>query len=183
MEKIIEQNESKKIKREQNVTDSDFLPPLAPEVKSYGYQKDGQKHYKNIQITNYRTGKSILENYGEPFFEDDMTLIIPADKDNSPVPGTAISIILDRGAYLSEESVSVCLKEEYQWPYLRKLKNRQGCSEYRKRSRIHCYEMGCPWRYTRTYQFKSRESKISICNRKDDFLSKSFWMKSCSLGI
>lgn len=93
------------------------MPPLAPEVKSYGYQKDGEKHYKNIQITNYRTGKSILENYGEPFFEDDMTLIIPADKDNSPVPGTAISIILDRGAYLSEKSVSVCLKEEYQWPY------------------------------------------------------------------
>ena len=57
-----------------------LIPSTTDATKAYGYYKNGQKYYKNIVLTNNKTGKNINDRFGEPFFEDSRTLSIPASK-------------------------------------------------------------------------------------------------------
>ncbi len=93
-----------------------FLPDDDSKPDKYGYVKDGKQYYKNIQIDNQKTGESILECFGEPYFEDDITLIIPPLSDNPPPGNTKITVTLESG-FSYENKKSVLLKEDYKWLY------------------------------------------------------------------
>ena len=93
-----------------------FLPEETSKPNKYGYIKDGKQYYKNIQIDNQKTGESILECFGEPYFEDDITLIIPPLSDNPPPGNTKITVTLESG-FSYENKKSVLLKEDYKWLY------------------------------------------------------------------
>ena len=92
-----------------------FLPQTQTD-KKYGYIKDGKQYYKNIQIDNQKTGESILEYFGDPYFEDDITLIIPPLAENPPPGNTKITVTLENG-FSYENKKSVLLKEDYKWLY------------------------------------------------------------------
>lgn len=84
--------------------------------KYYGYIFEGKKYYKNIQIENQKTGISVLEYFGIPYFEDSVTLIIPPN--DPPLPAnTNVSVSLEAGFFYEEASKDITLKEDYKWMY------------------------------------------------------------------
>lgn len=84
--------------------------------KYYGYIFEGKKYYKNIQIENQKTGISVLEYFGIPYFEDSVTLIIPPN--DPPLPAnTNVSVSLEAGFFYKEASKDITLKEDYKWMY------------------------------------------------------------------
>ena len=68
------------------VQNDDFLPPLKDTeipgslLNHYGYTKDGKTWFKNILLTDNKTGENINDKFAEPFFENKRTLSIPAGK-------------------------------------------------------------------------------------------------------
>ncbi|MCR4901106.1 MAG: fibronectin type III domain-containing protein [Treponema sp.] len=84
--------------------------------KYYGYTYEDTIYFKNIQIEDQKTGNSLLEYYGAPYFEDAVTLVIPPG--NTPVlSNTNIIVTLETGFFYKEESKDIKLKEEYKWLY------------------------------------------------------------------
>ncbi len=84
--------------------------------KYYGYIFEEKKYYKNIQIENQKTGISVLEYFGIPYFEDSVTLIIPPN--DPPLPAnTNVSVSLEAGFFYEEDNKPISLKEDYKWMY------------------------------------------------------------------
>ena len=97
----------------------------------YGYIKDGETVFKNIQITNYsNTSENLLKYFKAPRFEDSKRLSIsPITKKvndkNQPVLGSGktIFVTLDKNFYYSasigeNKSKPVTMRKPVSWNYL-----------------------------------------------------------------
>lgn len=109
-------DEITKIKQEEKIEDSAFLPN-AGSSKKYGYKKDGENYFKNIQIINYNTGESLLKYYDSPFFEDPRTLVIPSNIDNPPPGGSQVLVTISKNFYFEKDKKIVKLREDEVWTY------------------------------------------------------------------
>lgn len=107
-------DEINEIKAEYELTDSDFYKNT--DQKVYYYIADGLHYYKNISIVDYITGRSILNKYGEPYFEDPRTLVIPADGDG-PDAGTQILVTISNEISSIRQNKKISLKDEATWIY------------------------------------------------------------------
>lgn len=102
------------LKAEYELTDSDFYKN--GDQKVYYYVLDGLQYYKNISIVDYIKGTSILNKYGEPYFEDPRTLVIPANGDG-PDAGTQILVSISNAISCIKQNKNVSLKDEIPWIY------------------------------------------------------------------
>lgn len=67
-----------------------------------------QKFYKNIEITNYKTGENLNSCFDVPYFESSNVLLIPvvSDENSKPNPGTKILVSISQEVYYSDSSIS-----------------------------------------------------------------------------
>ena len=101
---------------------SDFLKvnlgtETNPNYKYYGYKKDNNIIYKNIQIKDNKTQGNILAYFGAPVFEDARTLTISTNKQNPPAGGTTILVNLDKNFSYLEDDKPVYMRESKKWVY------------------------------------------------------------------
>ena len=109
-------DEIQKLKQTQGIGDSAFLKDSTT-ARVYGYEKDGVQVYKNIQIINYNSEKSLLKYYSAPVFQDPRTLVIATDLDNPPPAGSQVLVTLSRNFSYDKNGKPVTLKEDSTWTY------------------------------------------------------------------
>lgn len=109
-------DEIQKLKQTQGIGDSAFLEDSTT-ARVYGYEKDGVQVYKNIQIINYNSEKSLLKYYSAPVFQDPRTLVIATDLDNPPPAGSQVLVTLSRNFSYNKNGKPVTLKEDSTWTY------------------------------------------------------------------
>ncbi len=109
-------DEIQKLKQTQGIGDSAFLKDSTT-ARVYGYEKDGVQVYKNIQIINYNSEKSLLKYYSAPVFQDPRTLVIASDLDNPPPAGSQVLVTLSRNFSYDKNGKPVTLKEDSTWTY------------------------------------------------------------------
>ena len=88
------------------------------ESKCYGYEKDGQKFFKNILITNSKNDSNLNKAFSIPVFENPRTLSIPVDKNNPLTEGVRVSVLLNDDFYTLKENKNVNLSRSEKWQYL-----------------------------------------------------------------
>lgn len=101
-------------------TNAVFLYSDEDSSKTYGYQKeDGSIVYKNIFISNRKTGSNLLACYGEPFFETEDTLVIPVKSvAQAPNSGSEIDVQISNFFYTDENTgINVNLSSVYEFFY------------------------------------------------------------------
>ncbi|MBQ4378437.1 MAG: hypothetical protein II821_04500 [Treponema sp.] len=116
--------------RKNGIEDSNFLPALAEDELSgnlenhYGYIKNGLTYYKNISLTNKKTGENLNDKFGAPVFEDESTLTIPASKEEGKTLDdyTHVLVTIEKGFFYSEKidettSKPVTLRGIKKWSY------------------------------------------------------------------
>lgn len=98
---------------------SKFLYADSPEnTKCYGYEKGGQKFYKNILITNSKNDINLNKSFSIPVFENPRTLSIPVDKTYPLTEGVRVSILLSDAFFTKKEGKDVSLSRSEKWQYL-----------------------------------------------------------------
>ena len=92
--------------------------------KYYGYIKDGLTYYKNISLTNKKTGENLNDKFEAPVFEDKSTLTIPASKEKGKIIDdyTQVLVTLEKDFFYSEKidettSKPVTLRGITKWSY------------------------------------------------------------------
>ncbi len=116
--------------RESGIEDSSFLPPLKEEEISgnlenhYGYTKDGKTCYKNISLTDNKTGENLNDKFEAPFFENARTLSIPASKKDGRTLDdyTQVLVTVEKGFFYNEtvyeqKKKPVTLRGIKKWTY------------------------------------------------------------------
>ena len=106
------------------IPDTDFLPPLGSSEKHYGYISDGKTYFKNIVLTNNKTGKNINDRFASPFFDNPRTLSIPASKEEGHALDnyTQVLVSIEKEFFYSEPindktSKQVSLSQSKKWMY------------------------------------------------------------------
>ncbi len=95
------------------------IPSSADPKKIYGYTKDGKKYYKNIEIKDQNSGKSLLEYFGEPKFVSSNMLIIPTNDEKVLPLYTELLVTLSSGFYTkTSDGYDVSLSGKDFWNYL-----------------------------------------------------------------
>ena len=116
--------------RQSGVEDSSFLPALTEGELSgnlknhYGYIKNGLTYYKNISLTNKKTGENLNDKFEAPVFEDKSTLTIAASKEEGKIIDdyTQVLVTLEKDFFYSEKidettSKPVTLRGITKWSY------------------------------------------------------------------
>lgn len=92
-----------------------------PDTKYYGYVKDGNYVFKNIQIKNNKTQQNLLSCYNAPEFDEDLkVLVIPAKKgDAAPAGGLTILVEIGKNFSFKEETTDkpINMREAKKWIY------------------------------------------------------------------
>ena len=116
------EEEMKNLKKELNLTDTDFLKGNQSDCggRYYGYEKDGIRYFKNIQLMCNTTGFISDQNYPmnyycNPFWYDNpndlgATLVLQT-KNVPPDGGLTIYVKLDKNFYYIQDDVPVKLIE------------------------------------------------------------------------
>ena len=106
------------------IPDSAFLPPLASDTRHYGYVSGGKTYFKNIVLTNNKTGKNINDRFAAPFFDDPRTLSIPASKESGHTLDdfTQVLVSIEKEFFYSEPLTDttfrpVTLSQSKKWMY------------------------------------------------------------------
>ena len=106
------------------VGEENLLSSAMSEGKFYGYKKDGLTYYKNIVLTNNKTGVNLNDKYEEPFFENKRTLTIPASKVEGKVLDhyTQILVTIEKGFFYKEpiddtKKREITLRGSKKWMY------------------------------------------------------------------
>lgn len=87
--------------------------------KIYGYTKGDKKYYKNIEIKDQNSGKSLLEYFGEPKFVSSNMLIIPTNDEKVLPLYTELLVTLSSGFYTkTSDGYDVSLDGKVFWNYL-----------------------------------------------------------------
>lgn len=106
---------------EKEGVESDFLK--TKDGRIYGYRKpEGNSKvaiFKNIQLTNNRTGESLTKYFDAPIFTDKRTLLIPANKENPVPPSTTVFVVLAKDFYFTEPDLEkpITMREAKKWVY------------------------------------------------------------------
>ncbi|MBR6079606.1 MAG: hypothetical protein IKP60_05550 [Treponema sp.] len=88
--------------------------------KKYGHiKKDGKTYFKNISITNKKTGQNINDCFEGPFFDDASTLSIVASKNGGHVIDdyTQVLVRLEKGFFYTEQGKPVEMAGSKMWMY------------------------------------------------------------------
>ena len=104
---------------------TEFLPSLSSgRGKQYGYIKDGKTYFKNIVLTNNKTGKNINDRFAAPFFDNPRTLSIPASKETGHMLDsyTQVLVSIEKDFFYSEafgdpKPKPVTLSQSKKWMY------------------------------------------------------------------
>ncbi len=104
---------------------SEFLPSLSSgRGKQYGYVKEGKTYFKNIVLTNNKTGKNINDRFAAPFFDNPRTLSIPASKETGHMLDsyTQVLVSIEKEFFYSEafgdpKTKPVTLSQSKKWMY------------------------------------------------------------------
>ena len=106
------------------VGEKNLLSSDKREGKYYGYIKDGLTYYKNISLTNKKTGENLNDKFKEPVFEDKSTLTIAASKEKGKIIDdyTQVLVTLEKDFFYSEKidettSKPVTLRGITKWSY------------------------------------------------------------------
>ena len=86
----------------------------------YGYKKDGETYFKNILITDKKTGANINKYFEKPIFENPSTLIITANKGGSSLelPAyTQVLVSIDKDMYCTYQEKPVKMAVSKKWLY------------------------------------------------------------------
>ena len=103
-----------------SLTPADLLPEnaIVGQTKIYGYKKDGQTYFKNISITDKKTGKSLAHCFDKPVFEDSSTLAIPTkDKGKDLADYTQILVSIEKEFFYKVDDKDVQLYQSERWMY------------------------------------------------------------------
>lgn len=103
-----------------SLTPADLLPEnaIVGQTKIYGYKKDGQTYFKNISITDKKTGKSLAHCFDQPVFEDSSTLAIPTkDKGKDLADYTQILVSIEKEFFYKVDDKDVQLYQSERWMY------------------------------------------------------------------
>ena len=95
-----------------------FLPTNG--AKKYGHIKeDGKTYFKNISITNKKTGQNINDCFEGPFFDDASTLSIVASKNGGHVIDdyTQVLVRLEKGFFYTVQGKPVEMAGSKMWMY------------------------------------------------------------------
>lgn len=104
---------------------TEFLPSLSSgRGKQYGYIKEGKTYFKNIVLTNNKTGKNINDRFAAPFFDNPRTLSIPASKETGHMLDsyTQVLVSIEKEFFYSEafgdpKPKPVTLSQSKKWMY------------------------------------------------------------------
>ena len=86
----------------------------------YGYKKGGETYFKNILITDKKTGANINKYFAKPIFENPSTLIITANKGGSSLelPAyTQVLVSIDKDMYCTYQEKPVKMAVSKKWLY------------------------------------------------------------------
>ncbi len=110
--------------KKSGISNSNFLPPLGSSTKHYGYVSGGKTYFKNIVLTNNKTGKNINDRFAAPFFDDPRTLSIPASKESGHILDdfTQVLVSIEKEFFYSEQLTDttfrpVTLSQSKKWMY------------------------------------------------------------------
>lgn len=88
--------------------------------KKYGHiKKDGKTYFKNISITNKKTGQNINDCFEGPCFDDASTLSIAVNKNGGRVIDdyTQVLVRLEKGFFYTEQGKPVEMAGSKMWMY------------------------------------------------------------------
>ncbi|MBR4790185.1 MAG: hypothetical protein IK024_04745 [Treponema sp.] len=101
-----------------------FEPVTLPDgtQRYYKYKIGNEIYFKNIKITNKKTGDNLLSLFDAPTFENNnITLIIPPKKSSPPVSYTSLLVCIEAGFFYTANSSGyekdVQMKEFKKWSY------------------------------------------------------------------
>ncbi len=102
----------------------DFLPPIPedtadPPLNHYGYTKEGEAFFKNINIKNNNDGSNINSCFGAPVFENLRQLSIPVKNKDSIKDFTSVLVTIEKGFFytLDETKKHIELPGSKKWLY------------------------------------------------------------------
>ncbi len=84
-----------------------FEPVRLPDgtERYYKYKIGNEIYFKNIKITNKKTGENLLSLFGAPTFENNnITLTIPPKKDSPPASFTSLLVCIEAGFFYTATS-------------------------------------------------------------------------------
>lgn len=86
----------------------------------YGYDDEkGERHFKNIQIVSKNNNNENFAKYfGEPTFEDPVTLFIPVENAKKLKAGMILIVTISNEFFYYEENVPISMKSSERWRYL-----------------------------------------------------------------
>ena len=119
------QEEMQELKETLNLQDSDFLQGSETLCggRFYGYQKKGNKYFKNIQIVNYDDPSQNMAKYFlDPYWEKEPNIIggstLVIQTTNPPPPkGETLYVSLGDNFCYYKDGIQVKLLETKAWPY------------------------------------------------------------------
>ena len=87
--------------------------------RKYGYVKDGETFFKNIRITNNKTGQNIIDRFCNPVFENPRVLSIVSNKDAGHTLDdyTQVLVRIEKGFFYTEQEKNVEMAGSKMWMY------------------------------------------------------------------
>ena len=100
-------------------SDSNLLHSTINEVERYyGYKKDGKTFFKNISITNDRTGENLTHCFTKPYFETKRILVILANTTSLPSDYEQLQINIEKDFfYYSQNKKPIAMAGSKKWIY------------------------------------------------------------------
>lgn len=83
----------------------------------YGYIQGGQKYFKNIMITNKKTGENITKCFNAPVFENASTLTIPTNNDEYLDDYTQVIVTIGDAMYFTSHGKNIAMGGIKKWLY------------------------------------------------------------------
>ena len=86
--------------------------------KYYGYQKGGQRYFKNITIVNKANKSNIIDRFSYPIFQNASTLSIPVNRNRPLAAGVNVMVTLDKGFFYKLNDKDIAMSTSEKWVYL-----------------------------------------------------------------
>ena len=102
-----------------DIADANLLHSTINEVERYyGYKKEGKTFFKNISITNDRTGENLNHCFTKPYFETKRILVILANTTSLPSDYAQLQINIEKEFfYYSQNNKPVAMAGSKKWIY------------------------------------------------------------------
>ena len=114
------EKERKELKVSERLSDGDFLyKVIGGETKYYGYTKGGKTFFRNIILSNNKTGDNINDRFEAPVFESPRVLSIFASKKSGHILDdfTQVLVEVEKGFFYTEQEKNVEMAGSKMWMY------------------------------------------------------------------